>query len=110
MRLPGHDRVVVDAAKIRDYLLSDSHPIGRFKAPFFLALGYSRDDWQRLENDLRGLASIGDAQAAEENPYGQKYLIRGTLKGPTGRMRTVMTVWIVLRGEDFARFVTAFPE
>jgi len=36
MRLPGV--AVVDEAKVRDYLLSDSHPIGRFKAAFFLAL------------------------------------------------------------------------
>ncbi len=59
MRMPGAERAVIDSAKIRDYLLSPSHPVGRFKAVFFASLGY--------------------------------------------------TAWIVLAGEDFPRFVTAFP-
>jgi hypothetical protein len=37
--LPGVDAAVVDPAKIRDYLLSDSHPVGRFKCTFFVVLG-----------------------------------------------------------------------
>ena len=42
MLLPGADRAIVDAAKVRDYLLSPEHPVGRFKAVFFGALGYTR--------------------------------------------------------------------
>jgi hypothetical protein len=41
MKLPGADRAIVDAAKVRDYLLSPEHPVGRFKAVFFGALGYT---------------------------------------------------------------------
>jgi len=29
--LPNATKVVIDSAKVRDYLLSSSHPIGRFK-------------------------------------------------------------------------------
>jgi hypothetical protein len=32
-----------------------------------------------------------------------------TLTGPSGRQATVVTVWIVPNGRDFAHFVTAFP-
>ena len=39
MRLPNSDRAVVADAKVRDYLLSQSHPVGRFKSSFFVALG-----------------------------------------------------------------------
>lgn len=109
MRLPGVDRAVVDAAKTRDYLLSDSHPVGRFKAAFFVALGYSVADWEGLATDLRGHAMNNESVATEANEYGQKYEVRGRLEGPTGRAAALVAVWIVLLGEDFPRFVTAFP-
>lgn len=44
---------VIDPVKLRDYLLSRTHPVGRFKAASFLSLGYSADNWARLEADLR---------------------------------------------------------
>ena len=109
MKLPGIDRAVVDAAKIHDYLLCESHPVGRFKAAFFYGLGYSAPAWQGLAENLRQHAMGNEAVAAEANEYGQKYEVRGKLKGPTGRTAIVVAVWIVRRGERFPRFVTAFP-
>jgi hypothetical protein len=42
VRIPNADRAVVDPAKLRDYLLSTTHTVGRFKAAFFCGqLGYS---------------------------------------------------------------------
>lgn len=109
MKLPGAQRAVIETAKIRDYLLSTSHPVGRFKMPFFAGLGYTGANWRRLEADLRDLAVNGDAQPGQPSPYGQKYEIRGMLKGPSGNSAEVVTVWIVLSGGDVPQFVTAFP-
>ena len=91
------------------YLLSDTHPVGRFKAAFFVGLGYSAESWRRLEEDLRSQHLTGDATSTVTNPYGQKYEIRANLAGPAGRAAEVVSVWIVLANEDFPRFVTAFP-
>jgi uncharacterized protein DUF6883 len=110
MKLPAGERAFIEPAKIRDYLLSDSHPVGRFKAPFFASLGYTRTGWRRLDEDLRGLAVSGDAEPGRNSPYGQKYEIRGTLKGPSGKSAEVLTVWIILFGGGTPQFVTAFPE
>lgn len=49
MVLPEAEHAVVDAAKVRDYLLSHEHAIGRFKAVFFETLGYKRLEWARLQ-------------------------------------------------------------
>jgi hypothetical protein len=38
-----------------------------------------------------------------------KYVVRGTLNGPSGEAADVITVWIVLDGESAPRFVTAYP-
>lgn len=109
MNLPGVDRAVIDEAKIRDYLLSDAHPVGRFKAAFFIGLGYSIASWQGLAADLQRHAMNNQAVATEASEYGQKYEVRGTLAGPGGKSAVLVAVWIVLRGDDFPRFVTAFP-
>lgn len=53
MQIPNADQGVIDPAKLYGYLLAPSHPIGRFKAAFLLALGYSSDNWRGLEADLR---------------------------------------------------------
>ena len=109
VKLPGAERAVISEAKVRDYLLSESHPIGRFKAAFFRALGYSAGAWPQLERDLREQARQGEAVPTEATPYGQKYEISATLVGPLGREAIVVSVWIVLREEDFPRLVTVFP-
>jgi hypothetical protein len=109
MTLPRAEQAITDAAKVRDYLLSPEHPVGRFKAVFFGALGYTRDQWQQLQQDLLELSRSGTAVVGQPSPFGQKYEVRGTLEGPSGRLAKVVTVWIVLLGEDFPRFVTAYP-
>ena len=109
MNLPAAEHAVIEAAKIQDYLLSTSHPVGRFKTAFFAGLGYSSSNWQRLEADLRNLAASGDAEPGQSSPYGHKYEVRGTLMGPSGKTAEILTVWIVLFGEDVPQFVTAFP-
>lgn len=52
MLIPNADRAVIESAKLQAYLLSRTHPIGRFKAAFFQALGYSSEYWRQLEADL----------------------------------------------------------
>ena len=109
MKFPGGDRAVVEPAKLRDYMLSREHPVGRFKAAFFEALGYTQADWRRFERDLRALCRSCDAVEGQASPFGRKFEVRGTLTGPAGRHGDVVTVWVVLVGDDVPRFVTAFP-
>ena len=109
MKLPGADGAIVDGAKVRDYLLSPEHPVGRFKAVFFGALGYKRDQWQRLQQDLVDLGRSGTAEKSQKTRFGQKYEVRGILVGPAGGRAHVVTAWIVLNDEKSPRFLTAFP-
>lgn len=108
MKLPHADRAIVEPAKIRDYLLAPAHPIGRAKARFFAALGFRQAAWLELRDALLTHAR-GDAELAGGGPHGRKYAIRGMLQGPTGREAPVVSVWIVLAGEDVPRLVTAYP-
>ena len=109
MKLPNAERAIVEDAKVRDYLLSPEHPVGRGKARFFAALGFSGADWPLLRDALLALVRDGEAVAGEVTVFGQKYTVRGTVRGPGGRSAAVVTAWIVRRGESTPRFVTAYP-
>jgi hypothetical protein len=110
VQIPNVDQAIIDPEKLYGYLLAPSHPIGRFKAAFFLALGYTFDNWRRLEADLRSQHLSQDAMPEGQAIYGQKYTIRARLEGPSGASADTVSVWVVRTGEEFPRFVTAYPE
>jgi len=107
--LPNAHRAVIEPGKVRDYLLSTSHPVGRFKATVFVALGYSSAHWEVLRDDLLGLARIGAATAGQPSSFGRKFEVDGILVGPSGRSARFRTVWMLESTEEAPRFVTAFP-
>ena len=109
MGLPNADRAVVEDAKVRDYLLSPTHPVGRFKSVFFVSLGFSADQWSLLRDALRELARTGIAAPGQPSPFGLKFEIHAILRGPSGRQADVVTVWMVSNGEVFPHFITAHP-
>jgi|GEM_PF-3579760 len=107
--LPNAEHAVIDDAKVRGYLVSSSPPVGRFVSAFFAALGFSDASWELLRDGLLAMARSTDAVPGQVSPFGQKFEVRGNLRGPSGREAEVVTVWLVLNGRDFAHFVTAFP-
>ncbi len=109
MTLPEAANAVIEPPKVRDYLLAGDHPVGRFKARFFRALGYSVDEWEVLLDDLRSVAETGVVALGRPSEYGQKYEVRGTIQGPNQKTAAILIVWIVRTHETFPRFVTAHP-
>lgn len=109
MLLPNGDRALIEPEKVRDYLLSPTHPIGRFKAAYFAQFGYSQDDWELLRADFAHVASQGQVLEGKFSRFGNKFEIPATLVGPSGASLSIVTVWIVLHGEEVPRFVTATP-
>jgi hypothetical protein len=107
--LPNSSKAVIAPEKLRDYLLSPIHPIGRYKALFFRTLGYEQSNWRQLEGQLRSLLAR-PAEPLESTEYGTKYAITAPLTGLNGRMAEIVSIWIILAGEDMPRFVTAYPE
>jgi hypothetical protein len=109
MRLPNVEAAVISRDKLQHYLLSPSHPIGRYKAAFLRRLGFEQGDWRVLERELRSLLLM-QAVPADVTEHGKKYVTKGTITGPNGAAAPVAAVWIILTGEDKPRFVTAYPE
>jgi hypothetical protein len=69
MKLPGADKIMVERAKIVEYLLNATHPDNGGKAAFFLDLGFNRDDWQPLAAALRKAAGNHPISKTMASPH-----------------------------------------
>lgn len=109
MKLPNAHLASVEPEKIHSYLLSEAHPIGRFKRTFFSSLGYNAAQWERLHDDIIEIAQENEASPGRSSVFGVKFDVDGMLLGPNGTSARIRTVWIVRNDERSPRFVTAFP-
>jgi hypothetical protein len=85
------------------------HPDNGGKAIFFQALGFELDRWSELATALRKLALAAQVAKTVESAHGRKYIVEGRIEGPSGRSAMVLSVWIVDRGLEAPRLVTAYP-
>lgn len=108
-KLPNAEKAIIDAEKLRGYILSFAHPIGRFKASFFQKVGYSAENWRVFEQHLRELILSQDVKKVEELQYGRKFIVEGSVVSPSGKTVQIVTVWVILKEESIPRFITAYP-
>jgi hypothetical protein len=106
MQLPRD--ALIAREKLIDYLLTPRRI--HDKSRFLALAGYTRHDWERLEQDLRGQILTREAQLQETTPYGDLYRIRGALAGPSGGVLQVVTIWMVERATGQTKFITLFPD
>jgi len=107
-RIPNYEKAIIDPVKLQDYVLSDTHPIGRFKATLFRQMGYTGRNWEQFAEDIRTQHLSLDAELEEKTKYGQKYIITGDIKGPSGKVMKLKSSWIILEGEELPRLITIY--
>lgn len=109
MKLPNAHLTIVDREKIVDYLLNPAHSDNGGKAKFFWGLGFTVEQWQVFAEALRTLARSFPVMERVESPHGIKYIVIGRIETASGRSQGVRTVWIMDKGNDNPRLVTAYP-
>lgn len=108
MKLPDKEKAYIPLLKIRDYLLSETHPIGKSKAKFFRSLGFNETNSALLKQGLLTIAHI-DVKEVVSSIHGVKYVIDGLLQTPAGEAVMLRTIWIIDKGQTSPRFVTTYP-
>lgn len=107
-KLPNPESAIVEVRKLRDYCPSLDHPRGRHKARVFAsALGLTADGAEEVREALLSAALSEEADPAEEDEYGKRYVLDFEMKTDVGTA-TVRSGWIARRGEDFPRFTSCF--
>jgi len=79
------------------------------KSKFLSLAGYTlahADQWQEA---LRGLLK-GEAEFIKATEYGEKYRIRGNLRGPNGKELPVVSVSMTEGATGLTKFVTLYPD
>jgi hypothetical protein len=104
MKLPHAPEAEVSRTKIVNYLLSETHVVGRHKAVLFRALGYDVKRWRALADALKRHAVTKE----EPSPFGTRFVIEGIMKTPSGRVPSVRSVWFLRHQGSIPRFVTAY--
>ena len=109
MELPNKSKANVPLEKVIDYLLSETHSVGKSKAKYFRSYGFNDENASILANALLEIAQTIPVQDSEKSQFGVKYVLDGELETPNGDMIQVRTVWIIESDSDIPRFVTAYP-
>lgn len=101
--VPNADRATIADGKIMKYLLDPE----KAHYPEFIAVGYSRDDPERLRQDLLAGLRKGPAKVYGADDFSVVSFVVDTMLGVT-REKKFRTVWQVDEGTDYPRFVTAY--
>jgi hypothetical protein len=111
VKLRNAHLAIVERHKVVEYLLNSGHPDNGGKARFFELLGFSLNDPELLITALRQVAQTGKAIEASESVHGAKYVVDGSITAQTDvrQISRVRTVWIIDKGSDAPRLVTAYP-
>lgn len=109
MKLSYRKNVYIPKTKLTEYLLSQTHAVGRFKSKYFHTLGFNQLNVSLFEKALRTIAQSQDVKEVIPTVYGTKHIIDGKIKTPNRRIVKLRTVWIVDEEQKRSRFITAYP-
>lgn len=108
MKLPNHNKAIIDLRKIENYCLNPHHPVGKHKARMFKAfLGISQKDSKKLKTQILETLNYYDAEKSYEDKYGIRYFVSMKLNNE-GKKATVVTVWIVREDSEIPHLVTCY--
>jgi hypothetical protein len=106
MKLPADARIAPE--KLTHYLLV-KRSVGD-KSEFLKRAGYTLQNVQRLERDIRSQILTKDAVVTKRTIYGQHYEIRAPLRGPNKATLNVKTVWMQELKTGLTKFITLYPD
>jgi hypothetical protein len=72
MMLPNHQQVYIPESKLKEYLLSETHAVGKAKAKYFRSLGYTEANADELANALLMIAKSNEINQEVRTLYGVK--------------------------------------
>ena len=108
MKLPNADRAVVDTAKLRDYSLNPSHPVGKHKARVFASsLGFNTSDADMLREMILSNVLQQEATQGKADEHGARYTVDFETQGLFGIVM-IRTAWIIDTGETAPRLVSCY--
>lgn len=110
MKLPNAVSAIIGENKLTEYLLNVNHHRSASKARLLNSLGYSSQNWQRLDDDLRQQHLTANVVEQRYTVWGQRYDIVAPLTGPAGDTVMFRSIWQIDLGSEQPRLITMYPE
>lgn len=106
--LPNHANARIDISKLKDYCLSERHPIGKFKARVFLsALSISSKNADFLKSEILNGLKYANSIEVSSTRYGKRYLVDMIILNFDKRSK-VRTVWIIPLDEENPKLISCY--
>ena len=109
MKIPNNNQSYVADNKITDYLLSEIHEIGKHKADFFKRFGFDLANIETFKDSLIQHSIDRDIENTKNTDFGIKYELKCSINTPDKRNPCIVTVWIIEKGKEEPKLVTAYP-
>lgn len=97
--------IEISSVKITDYLLNLQHPDGWGKAKFFPQYGFTTAE--EVKSLLLVIVQQNEIKQTIQTEFGIKFIVEGAISADSSVL--LRTVWVVLKGENSCKFVTAYP-
>lgn len=95
LKLPNAENAILPEPKFTKYLFDENSEKGYPKGKAFIdRLGYSMDNWQKLQKTLKQGAMKYPAQYVDNNGYGDRYVQKMVLYGEKGTPANVIVAWL----------------
>lgn len=95
LKLPNAENAVAPDKKFTNYLFGGENPDGLAKGKLFESrLGYSINNWNKLQKEILNNATIYPASYKDNNGYGDRYEQKMVLYGCKGTPANVIVGWL----------------
>lgn len=95
LKLPNAEKAILPEPKFTKYLFDENSEKGYPKGRAFTdRLGYSLDNWKKLQEALKQGAMEYPAEYVDNNGYGDRYVQKMILYGEKGTPANVVVAWL----------------
>jgi filamentous hemagglutinin len=105
--LPKADAIVIPTDKFTKYALDPNGDFDKHVA-FKRALGYDLNNYKELIDNIRANIKSFNAKEKEDLGHGKRYEVIMKLKGPNGKIASVLTAWIDDKKTGEMRLINAY--
>lgn len=103
------DSITIDPRKLTHYALNKESPFGKHKALLFeKLLGFTKDNYDRLLQQLENKALQTEAAFHSEDKFGKRYTVDIMVEGLEKKTALVRTGWIIPHGSKEAKLATLY--
>jgi hypothetical protein len=110
--LPDYENAIYPEGRFKKYLLDEDNinKDAYTKARFFKALGYTKDNWEELKNQISEQLPFCEAISKGDKGYGETFEVSMKFKGRNNTSAQIITAWIIDSKTGRPRIVTAYQD